>query len=83
MDLDPNEMEERKKMAVGMCTCKQCPSFKACGESIGYCFPTIRRSSCIKQEMGCICGSCPVTAHMGLRHDYYCTRGSEKEQDEK
>ncbi len=83
MDIDLDEMEEKKKMAVSMCICKQCPSFMECGESIGYCFPTIGKSNCIKDEKGCICGSCPVTTQLGLKHDYYCTRGSEKEQSEK
>src|SRR3989339_204833 len=37
-------------------------------------------SECYKKENGCICGNCPVTKEMGLKHGYYCTRGSEKEQ---
>jgi len=83
MDIGPKEMEEKKKMVVSMCTCRQCPSFKACGESIGYCFPSIGKSNCIKNENGCVCGTCPVTSQLGLKHDYYCIKGSEKEQGEK
>jgi hypothetical protein len=80
MDADPKELEEKKNMVLNMCTCKQCPSFKECGEVIGYCFPTIGKSNCIKDENGCICGNCPVTTQLDLKQGYYCTRDSEKEQ---
>lgn len=83
MDADPKEMEEKKKMVLSMCVCKQCPSFMECGESIGYCLSTIGKSNCIKEEKGCICGDCPVTTQMDLKHDYYCTKGSEKKQNGK
>ncbi|MBD3398576.1 DUF2769 domain-containing protein [Candidatus Micrarchaeota archaeon] len=66
-----------------MCICRQCPSFVECKEKIAYCLPSIGKSSCIKEEKGCICGACPVTKEMGLTHGYYCIRGSEKEQSEK
>lgn len=74
------EMEEKKKMVLEMCICKTCPSFVECGEQGGFCFPTIGKSDCIKEEKGCICGTCPVYSKMELKNMYYCTRGSEKEQ---
>ncbi len=77
------EMEEKKKMVLSMCVCGKCPSWVQCGEKGGFCFPTIVKSRCIKEEKGCICGGCPVTKKMGLKHGYYCTRGSEKEQSKK
>jgi hypothetical protein len=80
MEMSEEEMEEKKNMVIQMCICKGCPSFVDCGEDIGYCFPTIGKSSCISEEKGCTCGTCPVTEKMGLKHGYYCTRGSEKEQ---
>jgi len=83
MEMNPKQMDEKKQMAIGMCICKSCPSFVECEESIAYCFPTIGKSKCIKDGKGCICGSCPLTEKMGLKHAYYCTRGSEKEQLEK
>ncbi len=79
-EMTPEQMEEKKKMALEICTCKGCPSYVECGEQRGFCFPGIGKSSCIKEEKGCICGSCPVTEKMELKHGYYCTRGSEKEQ---
>ncbi|MFP3946333.1 MAG: DUF2769 domain-containing protein [Archaeoglobaceae archaeon] len=78
--MDEKEMEEKKKMVLDMCICNTCPSFVDCGEPGGFCFPTIGKSSCIKEEKGCICSNCPVYSKMELKNMYYCTRGSEKEQ---
>ena len=69
-----------KKKVLSKCVCAACPSWVECGEKGGYCFVAIGKSGCIKEEKGCICGGCPVTKMMGLKHGYYCTRGSEKEQ---
>lgn len=80
MQMTPEQMEEKKKMVLSMCTCRGCPSYVDCQEDIGYCFPGIGKSKCIKDEKGCICADCPVTTKMGLKHGYYCTRGSEMEQ---
>jgi len=79
-EMTPEQMEESKKMVVDACVCKTCPTYLDCSEAIGYCFPSIGRSKCIKEEKGCICGGCPITEKMGLKHSYYSTRGSEKEQ---
>jgi hypothetical protein len=80
MVMSPEEMEKRKQMVLGLCTCPGCPSWVECGEEGGFCLQTIGKSSCIEEEKGCICPGCPVTEKMGLNHDYFCTRGSEKEQ---
>ncbi len=78
-------MGQKEAMVKDMCICADCPSYLDCSEKggsaeLGFCFPTIGKSECIEEEKGCICGSCPVTEKMGLKHGYYCTRGSEKEQ---
>jgi hypothetical protein len=80
--MSPEEMEQRKQMVLGLCICDSCPSWEECGEKGGYCLVMIGKSSCIKEERGCICGGCPVTDKLGLKHMYYCTRGSAKEQSE-
>jgi hypothetical protein len=80
MEMSPEEMEARKEMVVGTCTCKRCPSYYDCGESIGYCLPSIGKSECIEDEMACICKACPAYKELGLGEWYYCTRGSEKAQ---
>lgn len=73
--VDMNESE-----VIGMCICRQCPSWEDCEEKIGYCFSSVGKSVCIKDEKGCICPTCPVAEKMKLKHMYFCTRGSEKEQ---
>jgi hypothetical protein len=37
------------------------------------------KSQCIKIEIGCLCPGCPVQEQMNFQHDYYCTKGTEKE----
>jgi hypothetical protein len=74
------EIEEKMQMVLDMCVCRSCPSWVDCGESIGYCSPSIGKSRCITDEKGCICGGCPITAELGLKHTYFCIKGSEKEQ---
>jgi hypothetical protein len=67
---------EETKAAIDKCICKECPSWAECGEKGAFCQASIGRSKCIKAERGCICGACPVTRMMGLKHVYYCTRGT-------
>lgn len=54
------------------CICAMCPSFKDCGEPIGYCLPGVATSTCIKSELGCVCPGCPVYDQLELDSDYYC-----------
>ena len=74
------DMEEKIQMVFDMCICRSCPSWVDCEESVGYCSPGIGKSKCIIDEKGCICSGCPITGKMGLKHIYFCTKGSEKEQ---
>jgi len=70
-------MEDKK----GMCTCINCPSYNECakeGTELLFCAKG-KSPSCITDEKGCICPSCPITPMMGLKNGYYCTKGSEKE----
>jgi hypothetical protein len=80
LEKSPEEMEQKKQMILNLCICGGCPSWEECGEKGGFCFVMIGKSSCIKEERGCTCGGCPVTAKLGLKFMYYCTRGSAKEQ---
>lgn len=80
MEMSPEEMEEKKQMVLGMCICRGCPSWVEYDEQGGFCLATIGKSGCIMEEKRCICGGCPVKAKMGLKHTFFCTRGSETEQ---
>jgi hypothetical protein len=72
-----------EKWANDNCTCPDCPSFVDCDkdDKVAYCLASVGKSSCIEEEKGCICGSCPVHEKMELKNGYYCTKGSEKEQE--
>jgi flagellar biosynthesis component FlhA len=81
------KMSEEERMKVveakkNLCICGGCPSYTQCAgekEELLYC--TLGKSpACITEEKGCICPQCPITDQMGLKHEYYCTKGSEKEQ---
>lgn len=43
-------------------------------------FCTVGGSSCIDEEIECLCSTCPLSREMGLRYSFYCTRGSETQQ---
>jgi hypothetical protein len=81
-DIPEEKMKEMMMKNMKLCTCPQCPSYNGCAKEekeLLYC-ATGKSQGCITGEKGCICGSCPVTPKMGLKHGYFCTRGSEKEQ---
>lgn len=68
------QLEQSKAMRI----CSNCSSYVDTGERI--LFRGLGKGSKVKEEKGCVCGTCPVAAHMGLTRLYYCTRGSERDQ---
>ncbi|UCE96996.1 MAG: DUF2769 domain-containing protein [Candidatus Bathyarchaeota archaeon] len=78
--------EEERMKAIEtkkeICVCGGCPSYNDCArekKELLYC-ALGKSATCITDEAGCICPNCPVTEQMGLTHDYFCTKGSEREQ---
>lgn len=76
MGISHEEMEARKETVIAKCTCEGCPTWFQCGESIGYCIPSVGKSGCIEDELACICKACPAYKELGLTDWYYCTRGA-------
>ena len=76
---DRMKMIESRKM---LCICGGCPTYTDCArENKELLFCALGKSpTCITDEVGCICPECPLTEQMGLKHQFFCTRGSEKEQ---
>jgi len=75
-----NAIEENK----ALCICPDCPTYNECAQEkneLFYCGMG-KSPTCITQESGCICPACPITEKMGLTHDYFCLKGTEKEQRE-
>jgi hypothetical protein len=62
-----------------MCICGTCPTYADSGET-ELVFCATKKSAKISVEKGCTCPGCPVTEKMGLRWDYYCTKGTGREQ---
>lgn len=67
-------MAEVDELIEKECQCSGCMSYVAEETKIGFCFGTA--SELIKEERGCICPLCKVAEVMGLRGEYYCTRGN-------
>ncbi len=78
-----SEAERSAKMgeAARICRdfCGECPSYTGTGET-ALLFCANGKSEKIKEEKGCLCGGCPVQKNMALRWNYYCTKGSGREQ---
>lgn len=77
--MSPEEIETKMGELTKMCICGDCPTYVGAGEK-RLLFCATEKSKIIKEEKGCICPGCPVYENMGLRWDYYCTKGSGKEQ---
>jgi hypothetical protein len=77
-------VEQARMMATyrSMCVCPVCPNHNTCAMSKHewfYCF-TGRSFLCIDFERTCNCPTCPVFQETGLKHEFYCTRGTEAAQ---
>jgi hypothetical protein len=81
------KMSEKERMKAieankKLCICEGCPTYNDCArekKELLYC-ALGESPKCITEEVDCICPDCPITEKLGLKHDYFCTRGSEKEQ---
>ncbi|MDD1661881.1 MAG: DUF2769 domain-containing protein [Methanomicrobiales archaeon] len=75
--------EELKKMVSSLmakCVCVKCPTHNDCMKSRKEAlFCELGKTGCGVTKKACLCPACPVTPIMGLKHGYYCIRGTEKE----
>ncbi|UCC57906.1 MAG: DUF2769 domain-containing protein [Candidatus Bathyarchaeum sp.] len=82
-----SQMTEEERMKAmeankALCTCPGCPTYNECAQKKGELFYCAMGASptCITEELGCICPACPITEKMGLTHEYFCVKGTEREQ---
>ena len=80
-DEDKNQTMEELK---GECICSLCPTYNSCAENADellFCI-TGKSESCIKDDMGCICPSCPIALEYGIGvvFNLYCINDSELKQ---
>jgi len=67
-----------------LCVCSTCPTYNECAKEMGKLFYCAlgRSLTCITKESRCIFPACPITEKMNLTNEYFCTRGTEKQQRE-
>jgi hypothetical protein len=75
--------EELKKTVaslVARCICGRCPTYNDCtrGKKEAL-FCSLGKTACPVTRKACLCPACPVTQTLGLKHGYYCIKGTEKE----
>ncbi|MEM2911838.1 MAG: DUF2769 domain-containing protein [Candidatus Bathyarchaeia archaeon] len=65
-----------------LCICGECPTYTECSrQARELLFCALGRSPmCITEEVDCICPTCPVTEQLGLINQFFCLRGTEREQ---
>jgi hypothetical protein len=74
------EIEAGLPKAKGKCICKSCPTYSRREKETAFCNALVGQAKNIKDEKGCICGTCPWHQEMKFTYTYYCTRKSELEQ---
>ncbi|MDP3066828.1 MAG: DUF2769 domain-containing protein [Methanobacteriaceae archaeon] len=79
--LDPEEHAQKMKELEEDCVCPICPTYEDCGKGENV-FCITEKSSCVDMELGCLCPTCPLAQKykIGVMYNFYCTRGSEKDQ---
>lgn len=84
-DMRKMSADEQAKAVEGLkpkCICPGCPTYTNCAKNAKeLLFCTIGKSfMCIDREKECMCPKCPNTLELGLKHNFFCTRGAEKAQ---
>ena len=74
------ELNKTVSGLMAKCICGKCPTYNDCmkGKKEGL-FCALGKTGCTVTRKACLCPTCPVTPAMGLKHGYYCMKGSEKE----
>ena len=75
-----DELKETVTSLMARCICGNCPTYGECmkgrRETL---FCALGKTACPAARKACLCPACSVTPAMGLKHGFYCLRGSEKE----
>ncbi len=80
-DMSEEEIAQMIEDVKGVCKsfCGECPTHTGTEET-GLAFCALGKSEIINKEKGCLCPGCPITQRLALRWDYFCMKGSGKEQ---
>jgi hypothetical protein len=74
------ELAKTVSSLMARCICGKCPVYNDCMKGRNEAlFCALGKTGCAVTKKACLCPACPVTPAMGLKHGYYCIKGSEKE----
>jgi hypothetical protein len=75
-----DDLKKMVSLLMARCICGRCPTYNDCmrGRKDAL-FCALGKSTCLASKKACLCPTCPVTPELGLKHGYYCIKGSEKE----
>jgi hypothetical protein len=78
--MSEEELKKTVSSLMAKCICGKCPTYNDCmrGRKEAL-FCELGKTGCMVTRKACLCPTCPVTPTMGLKHGYYCIKGSEKE----
>ena len=79
-----SETEMKMHELEQMCICRLCPTYNFCVKEKGeLLFWAKGKTGCIGVPKGCDLSGCPVKDDLGLKHKFYCIKGTEREQRKK
>jgi hypothetical protein len=76
------ERMEKIESFKSLCICPSCPTYNKCAQEKDaslYCLLGASQK-CIREEVGCICPACPLWEKTDFKNEYFCTKGTEREQ---
>lgn len=74
-----NQLIDMEKKSI--CICRTCPTYNQyMAENNEALFCILGKSKCEVDQAECVCSQCPAHSNFELKHESYCTAGSEKEQ---
>jgi hypothetical protein len=78
--MSEDDLKKVVSSLMARCICGRCPTYNDCmrGRKDAL-FCALGKSACPAVKKACLCPTCPVTPDLGLKHGYYCIKGSEKE----
>jgi hypothetical protein len=78
--MSDGELKKTVSSLMAKCICGKCPIYNDCmkGKKEAL-FCELGKSPCPITKKACLCPTCPVAPLLGLKHGYYCIKGSEKE----
>jgi hypothetical protein len=79
--MTPEQQRKAISEAKAFCGCPACPTYSIRSKETGELLFCVQgRSAHLCCDGSCSCRKCSARNMMGVSHDHFCTRGTEKEQ---